>query len=175
MILSHCSCEQLGVILAHGTEAPMDLLINLVLTASSVALFCYWFRYGCLLILAAETLRDYSEEVVSANQLTFPAVQSELRRHDAVDLDGLHKCLERDFTIIACLLEGTSISTFDTGFEDAMLKMHFRAMSACFRLTRSNLREFALDALEEMTLVVAHFANQLGERDATFASGCGLK
>ena len=55
-----------------------------------------------------------------------------------------------------------------------MLKIHFRAMSACFRLTRSHLREFASDALEEMTLVVAHFANQLGERNATFALGSGL-
>ena len=117
----------------------MDLLINAVLTASSVALFCYWFRYGCLLILAAETLRDYSEEVVNANQLSFPEVRSRLRRHNATDLNGLHKCLERDFTIIAGLLEGTTISTFDTGFEDAMLKIHFRAMSACFRLTRGHL------------------------------------
>ena len=49
----------------------MDLLINAVLTASSVALFCYWFRYGCLLILAAETLRDYSEEVVERESAIF--------------------------------------------------------------------------------------------------------
>jgi len=39
-------------------------------------------------------------------------------------------------------------------------------MSACFRLTRRNLREFASDALEEMSLVVIHLANQLGERNA---------
>ena len=153
----------------------MDLLINAVLIASSVALFCYWFRYGCLLILAAETLHDYSEDVVSANQLSFPAVRSGLRSHDAVDLDRLHESLERDFAIIASLLEDTITSGLDTGFEHAMLKAHFRAMSACFRLTRNNLREFASDALEEMTLVLAHFANQLGERNATFASGGGFR
>jgi hypothetical protein len=152
----------------------MDLLINAVLIASSAALFCYWFRYGCLLILAAETLHDYSEEVVNANQLSFPEVRSGLRNHDAVDLDRLHKCLERDFAVIACLLEGTT-SYSDTGFEHAMLKTHFRAMSACFRLTRTNLRELASNVLEEMTLVLAHFANQLGERNATFASGGGFR
>ena len=153
----------------------MDLLIDAALTASSVALFCYWFRYGCLLILTAETLHDYSEEVVSANQLSFPEVRSGLRRHDAIDLDRLHKCLERDFAVIACLLEDATTSGFDTGFENAMLKTHFRAMSACFRLTRNNLRELASDALEEMTLVLAHFANQLGERNAIFASGGGFR
>ena len=89
-----------------------------------------------------------------------------------MDLDGLRKGLERDFAILTYLLEHTAITSFETGFENAMLKIHFRAMSACFHLTRSNLREFASDALEEMSLVVAHLANQLGERNATFAS-CG--
>jgi hypothetical protein len=144
----------------------MDLFINAILTASSIALFCYWFRYGCLLILAAETAHNYSEEVAEANQLTFREVRSRLWKHDVTDLNHLHKCLERDFAIIAYLLEHTAKRGFDTGFEDAMLKVHFRAMSACFHLTRTNLRGFASDALEEMSLVVAHLANQLGERSA---------
>ena len=79
MILSYCPCEELGVNLAHDAEASVDLFINTVLTASLVALFLYWFRYGCLLILAAETPRDYSENVARANQLSFPEVLSMLR------------------------------------------------------------------------------------------------
>jgi hypothetical protein len=144
----------------------VDLFINAILIAGSVALFCYWFRYTCLLILAAETPHDYSAEIASANQLSFPEVRSSLRRRDVADLERLHKCLERDFAIIVYLLEHTPIASLDTGFEGAILKIHFRAMSACFRLTRANLVEFASDALEEMSLVVAHLANQLGERRA---------
>ena len=144
----------------------MDLFINAALIATSVALFCYWFRYGCLLILAAETSHDYSEEVAEANQLSFGEVRSRLRKHDLTDLDYLHKCLERDFAVIAYLLEHTPATSFDADCDDEMLKVHFRAMSACFRLTRRNLRESASDALEEMTLVVAHLANQFGERSA---------
>ncbi len=147
----------------------MDLFINAVLTASSAALLCYWFRYTCLLILAAETPHDYSAQVASANHLSFPEVRASLRRHRAADLERLHKCLERDFAIIACLLEQTPIAGLDTGFEDAILRTHFRFMSACFHLTRANLSEFASDALEEMWLVVAHLANQLGERNTACA------
>jgi len=144
----------------------MDLFINSALIATSVALFCYWFRYSCLLILAMETLHDYSEEVAEVNQLSFPEVRFRLRKHDTSDLDYLHKCLERDFAVLAYLLENTPIASFETSFDEAMLKIHFRAMSACFRMTGNSLRECAADALEEMALVVAHLANQLGERRA---------
>ena len=165
MILSYCSSKTSVLISAH-TDASMDLVINAALIATSVALFCYWFRYGCLLILAAEGPHDFTEEVAEANQLSFREVRSRLRKHDVTDLDRLHKCLERDFAVIAYLLEHTPATSFDADCDDAMLKVHFRAMSACFRLTRRNLRESASDALEEMTLVVAHLANQLGERSA---------
>jgi hypothetical protein len=147
----------------------VDLFINAVLTASSVALFCYWFRYGCLLILASEMARDYSEEVAEANRLSFPEVRSRLRKHDVSDLDSLHQCLEADLAIIAYLLEHTPTIGSDTRLEEAMLKVHYRTMSAWFLLTRSLPGETAARALEEMSRVVAHLANQLGERKASFA------
>lgn len=147
----------------------MDLFINAALMASSVALFCYWFRYTCLLILTAETPHDYSAEVATANQLSFPEVRASLRKHCAADLERLHISLERDFAIIGYLLEQTPVASLDTGFEDAILKAHFRVMSACFRLTRAKLGEFASDALEEMSLVVAHLANQFGQRNTACA------
>jgi hypothetical protein len=142
----------------------VDLFINAIICASSLALFFYWFRYGCLLILAAETPHDYSEDVARANQLSFPEVRSMLRKDDRADLDCLRKHLERDFAIIAELLKHTPVTTLDTGFEDAMLTIHFRAMSACFYLTNSTLRQFAVGALEEMSLVVTHLANEVGGR-----------
>lgn len=142
----------------------MGLFFDVIISVSSLALFIYWFRYGCLLILAAATPHDHREEVAKANRLSFPDVQSRLRRDDVSDLDRLQKCLDRDFAIIAALLECTPMARVDTSYEDAMLKIHYHSMRALFHLTRSNLREFASDALEEMALVVAHLANQLGER-----------
>ena len=163
MILSYCPSEN-SVLVLPRRKASMDLFINSALIASSVVLFCYWFRYSCLLILATKTLHDYSEEVAEINQLSFREVRSRLRKRDTQDLDSLHQCLERDFAVLTYLLEHTPISGFDPGFEDAMLKIHFRTMSACVRLTGRNLRESAADTLEKMALVVAHLANQLGER-----------
>ena len=147
----------------------MDLFINIVLAANSIALFCYWFRYGCLLILASEMTRDYREEVAEANQLSFPEVRSRLRKHDVSDLASLHKRLEADLVIISYLLGHTPTIGSDRRPEDAMLKIHYRTMSIWFLLTRHLKSEAAARALEEMSLVVAHLANQLGERKTSFA------
>jgi hypothetical protein len=147
----------------------VGLFISAVLIASSVALFCYWFRYGCLLILAAEMARDYSDEVAEANQLSFPEVRSRLRQHDVSDLDSLQKCLEADFALITYLLDHTPTSSSGTNLEDAMLKVYYHIMSAWFRLTRSLTGAAAPRALEEMSVVVSYLANQLGERKATLA------
>jgi hypothetical protein len=166
MILSDWSQQELGAILSPRAEAPVELFINAALIATSVVLFCYWFRYGCLLILAAETAHDYSEEVATANQLAFPEVRAMLRRHDVTDLESLHERLEHDLAIITYLLEHTTRAGFDGCFENAMLKIHYRAMSVQFRLTRHNVPKFASAALEEMSLVVAHSANAMGERSA---------
>ena len=134
--------------------------------AGSLLLFCYWFRYVCLLILAAEAPSDHSEEVAEANQLSFPVVRSRLRKDAVGDLETLRKCLERDFAIITYLLEHIPKHVFNGGFESVMLSTHFRVMSMCVRLTRVHFRKCALDSLHEMLLVTAHLANELGERRA---------
>ena len=148
----------------------MDLFISTVILASSLALFCYWFRYGCLLILAAETPRDYSDEVVRSNHLSFPEVRSRLRKGDVSDLEGLRKCLDRDFAIITCLLGNAPTPVAETCFEYTMLRIHYRTMSAWFRMTRSFLVDDAIQALEEMSTVVRHLANAMGEGSLNFAS-----
>jgi hypothetical protein len=146
-----------------------ELAISCIVLAGSLLLLCYWFRYICLLILAAESPRDRSEEVARANDLFFPEVRSRLLKDDGVDLETLHKCLERDFAIITYLLERTPRRVFDSGFENAMLRTHFRLMSVCFKLTRGRFRECASDSLEEMLCVVDYFANLMGERSSAWA------
>ena len=54
-------------------------ITTIALTAGSVLLLGYWFRYTCLLILSAKTTRDFAGEVAEANQLSFLEVQARLR------------------------------------------------------------------------------------------------
>ena len=147
------------------------VVTNVVICASSVALFLYWFRYSCMLILAAKTSYDHSEEVASTNQLVFPEVRARLQEQPAANLNSLHRCLERDYVLINYLLEHTPASGGESRTEVAMLKLHYRVMSAWYRLTWRFLRESASEALEEMLLVVVHLANVIGERAPVAAAG----
>jgi len=139
----------------------VDLWFNVIVVSGSLLLFCYWFRYCCMLILAAESSHDYTAEIAEANDLAFPEVRARLRQHDATDLEKLHESLERDFAILAHLLAQTHTVRFNPCLEEGLLTIHFRTMSACVHLTPHRFR--AADALKEMTRVVAHLANQLGE------------
>ena len=45
------------------------MIFNIGVSVISLALLVYWFRYTCLLLLRTKPVRDYSKQVVAANQL----------------------------------------------------------------------------------------------------------
>jgi len=142
----------------------IELVATSIITLSSVALFVYWFRYTCLLMLSAKTAQDYARDVAMANQLSFPEVQARLRE-DATDLGGLQTALDRDFAMVTYLLEhAANPSKGSAALENKMLQINYKAMRLWFSISRSR------QALEEMASVVAHFANAMGERSAMAAA-----
>lgn len=142
----------------------VELLSTVVITLSSVALFGYWFRYTCLLILSTKTAQDYASDVAAANQLGFLEVRSELKSNSA-DLDRLRASLDRDYEILSGLLEKTA--SFDhTSLESKMLVANYQVMRGWYSLSRRFSPVAAARALNEMTQVVAHFANLMGEAAA---------
>ena len=77
----------------------LELVATGIITASSIFLFGYWFRYTCFLILSAKTTRDYAAEVAMANQLGFLEVQSQLCQN-VPQLDRLRDSLDRDYSVL---------------------------------------------------------------------------
>ena len=64
------------------------MISTILIVSVSMALFGYWFRYTCLLILSAKTIRDYAADVVAANALGCLEVRDALRAGAALgDLD----------------------------------------------------------------------------------------
>ena len=139
----------------------IELVATSIITLSSVALFVYWFRYTCLLMLSAKTAQDYAGDVAMANQLSFPEVQARLREDRATDLGGLQTALDRDFAMVTYLLEhAANPSQGSAALENKMLQINYKAMRLWFSISRSR------KALEEMASVVAHSANAMGELTA---------
>lgn len=133
----------------------------IVLTVGSVLLLGYWFRYTCLLILGAKTTRDYAGEVAEANQLSFPEIQARLRGADPVDLDGVTAALDRDY---ARLMELLRQAGGGNHMEDRMLQINYGSTRVWCRAVRPFSLSAARSGLDEMSMMVSHFANALGER-----------
>jgi hypothetical protein len=148
----------------------IELALTASIVAGSVLLFAYWFRYTCLLFLSAKTARDYAGDLAAANQLGFLDVQARLRNGSFVDLDPLHRALERDYSLITYLLKNAApaseSSAEETQMELRMLEMYYRVMGAWYSVSRTFSTEVARHALEQMSVVVEHFANVMGERAA---------
>jgi hypothetical protein len=149
----------------------IELIATVTITVSSTVLFAYWFRYTCLLILSAKTARDYTSDVAYSNKLGFPEVQAQLNQTGSPDLDRLRAALDNDYRVVRQLLrympkaeEGPS------PLETHMLAINYRLMGAWYQVSRHFSGEIATRALGEMSMVVAHFANLMGEQAAAGAA-----
>jgi len=142
----------------------IELITTVIITASSVLLFGYWFRYTCLLILSAKTARDFAGQVAAANQLGFLEVQAQLRAASA-NLDSLRDTLDRDYAVLSSMLKqvkGSSVE--ESSLETTMLSVNYRVMRAWYRVSGVFSPAAARKALEEMSMVIAHFANAMGQQ-----------
>ncbi len=148
----------------------IELVATIAIIASSILLFGYWFRYTCFLILSAKTTRDYAGDVAAANKLSFPEVQARLRARAEADLNDLRESLDHDYRVITYLLKHAAhASEGQLALERQMLAINYRVMRGWYGVSRQFSNSAAARALEEMSMVVAHFANAMGERAASAA------
>ena len=147
----------------------MELITTVVIMVSSLTLFGYWFRYTCMLILSAKTARDFAGDVAEANRLGFLEVQSRLQA-EATNLEGLRAALDRDYAVVTGLMRQTAnLQLSDAFLERRMLQMHYRVSRFWYQCTHNCAPGSARKSLEEMSLVIAHFANVTGEQMAAAA------
>jgi Skp family chaperone for outer membrane proteins len=141
----------------------IEIIATSIITVSSALLFGYWYRYTCLLILSAKTTMDYASEVARANQLSFSDVQQKLSAGAQGDLDRLQQSLDSDYARLNALFGKLDA---EIRLEDRMLQLDYHLMNAFYKTTRRFSSNLAQHALEEMSMVVGHFANAFGERAA---------
>ena len=146
----------------------IELVATVVITLSSVLLFGYWFRYTCLLILSTKTAWDYAGQVAAQNQLGFLEVQLQLQANSTA-LDTLRTTLDRDYAVLSRLLQVTE-SAEGLAIENRMLDVNYRLNAMWYRAASGFAPASARKALQEMSMVIAHLANALGETAASSAA-----
>lgn len=145
-----------------------SVFASIFIIVVSVILFAYWFRYTCLLILSAQSSRNYAPQVATANQLNFIDTRNQLMAEaPAKPLEALQRSLDRDYRMITYLLRhAATYQVSGRSIEERMLILDYHLMRAWYWATRRLSSSLARQALLEMTSIVHHLANTMGERVA---------
>ncbi len=149
------------------------MVSSILIIAFSAVLLCYWFRYTCLIILRTKPSFDYTADVVHANGLKFAEVRGQLnRRTEFEHLRPLHKALVEDYRLLTYLLRHTGgLHVGGITIEQRMLMIDFKVMQICYALASLLGMAQARRALQEMSNVLSHLANVMGERAAASVQG----
>ena len=144
------------------------MLASIIIIAVSAALFVYWFRYSCVLILNTKTIQNYAAEVAQSKELNFLEVQRALAAGQPAQLDQLRGELQRDYSRISGLLSDSinrAPNENSDGYllERAMLGMSFRWLNVQYQVASRFSERTARAALLEMSQIVEHHANAFGE------------
>jgi hypothetical protein len=148
------------------------VLTSVIIIVISLMLFVYWFRYTCVLILSTKTTKDYASQIAQANQLRFLETRNTLLESSAnmAPLDALQQSLDQDFRLLSYLLRhAVNYNVAGMSFEQVLLKLDFQIMSVWYSIVSRLAPNQARNALLEMTSIVTHLANAMGERVAVTA------
>jgi hypothetical protein len=148
------------------------LLISFLIIAISVLLFLYWFRYTCILILSTRTSRDYARQVAAANQLSFLEARRVLSDDTAnAPLAEVRRSLERDYQLLTYLLNhGGAGFQASKSIETRILVIDNWVMCIWYGIVQKLSPGRARDALLEMSSIINHLANSMGEQMTARAS-----
>ncbi len=149
------------------------MIFNIAVVTFSLLLLIYWFRYTCVLMLRTKPVRDYSKQVVAANQLKVFEVQSRLATAAASveNLDELQEMLDRDYRLLMYLVgHAANFKTAGYEMEQMMLKVNYRILSRAYDISKHLSISQGSRRLSEMAAIITHFANLMGERAALAAA-----
>lgn len=142
------------------------MAISIFIIVVSTALFVYWFRYTCVLILRTRNKRDYAHQVAEVNQLSFATAHERLASSQGPEaFERLHQSLDRDYRIVSYLLRHAGIQGGQS-VEEQMLRLDYQIMRICYFLAKRFSMASARQALLERASIITHLANAMGERAA---------
>ena len=138
------------------------MLASVLIIAGSSALFVYWFRYTCLLLLAQKRATKYALQVASNIQLSFPDVEAALRaKASSPTLDRLRDRLDKDYQLLTELLRHPGSDSL----EHRLLRFDYQVMRVWYGITRTSHHVVqARKALCEMSSILGYFAAEIGEK-----------
>lgn len=134
------------------------MITSIVIIILSLAMFAYWFRYSCVLILESgldEGAVRTDVEIASVRQLQQQLASVSLPQ----ELEQLKTDLDRGLRDVqAMLLSRSSAQMGGQSLECRMLVLNYRLMGVWYSVTRAIVQTSAKNALQEMSQIVSYLA-----------------
>jgi hypothetical protein len=145
------------------------MITSVVIIILSVALFVYWFRYSCILILSSRWNEDEALVVANQNDLSFGTIDETLARVESTEaLDRVKDLLDRDLDrVVSLLARCPVVEEAGQSLECRMLMFDYQIMRAWYAVTRSFASPKAHQALREMAHIVGYIAGEYGSQMST--------
>jgi hypothetical protein len=140
------------------------MVASILIIAFSLVLFVYWFRYSCLILLRSRA----SEPVEAAERFQCVSVQQALKA--GMELDPLHRSLERDYQVLTYLLEHAAGLELEQ-LEYRVLVLDYKVMQGWYRLTKSAAPRQARRALSEMADVLNVLVSRIDQQAGVQSEG----
>ena len=138
------------------------MLASILIIGFSLALFGYWFRYCCILLL-----RNCQEPLAQApvdSRFGVAGVMERLRdtRQAQEQLDPLHRALDRDYQVFTYLVQNAAGLELGS-LENRLLILDYKLMQFWYRVTRTAAPQQARKALTEMASILDVLVRKMGE------------
>lgn len=146
------------------------MLVAVFVGLSSLALLVYWFRYTSLLILSTKTSYNYSFEIALTHELDFPQIRAGVLSATQDRFGVLASGLEHDYRLISAMLRNVQPQDNGELLEDVILRIDFAGLKLAYWVTQRLSEDKTRMILAEMSEIVTHFANAVGERSMANAT-----
>jgi len=136
------------------------MIAGILIIACSSILFVYWFRYSCLLLLRSAAERAGA---LSVDERFNVARVIEGLKTEA-DLAPLERALERDYHVLAYLMEHVADLEL-ASVENRLLLLDYKVMRIWSRVTRRAFPTQSRRALSEMASILGVLVRKMDEQN----------
>jgi hypothetical protein len=139
------------------------MITSIVIIVVSVALFLYWFRYSCLLILESRFEEDEARPFASPEASAFALLEQRLAAASTPsELKHVRNTLDDDLRLIQSLTRDRQGDSVFGSLESRLLLIDYRLMQLAFSCSQAFGVPKALSALREMSRIIGYLATESG-------------
>lgn len=139
------------------------MLCSIGILIFSAALLVFYIQTVCQKILRREFSRAFFQDVLNALDLQFPRLRKAVLDNDDVSYSQIQLALKSDYFTLTYLMKKGNPESGRFSWHEKLLIGYFRAL-LLFLPIRFAFRFHERKAIIQLTTILYHFANLVGER-----------